>query len=50
MKQLVFLTFCYTTAGIGNRKVGSNELMEGQTDVKTEIVVKINGCYYRLIT
>ena len=47
IKQLLLVTLCNTTAGIGNSKVGRRDAgtpptpptPEGQTDVKVEIVM-----------
>ena len=41
-KQLSLVTFCDTTAGIGKKwkcDVRTDRRMEGQTDLKSEIVV-----------
>ena len=38
-KQLLFLTFCYTTAGIEVRFRMDGRTDEGQTDVEVEIVI-----------
>ena len=36
-KQLLLVTFCYNTAGIGDERM--EEEAEGQTDVEVEIVI-----------
>ena len=39
-KQLLLVTFCYTTAGIGANFWTHGRQTEGQTDVEVEVVIK----------